>query len=100
MNMNNVHTFKPRRIGSMALPLPKNGRNDAGVSVVPPPSQRKSRVVPYRELRDLYYFKMNGRVFLKMGNSHAIDQRTGKDAILHLNDKVVPLYKAAADVVF
>jgi hypothetical protein len=94
-----------RRIGSMALPrVNKNGRTGVAASPattnVVPPAQRKSKVVPYKELRDLYYFKMDGRVFLKMGNSHAIDQRTGKDAILHLNDKVVPLYKAAADLVF
>ena len=100
--MNNVRTFKPRHIGSMALPrVSKNGRVLASSPPAESPSkQRKSKLIPYKELRDLYYFKMNGRVFLKMGNSHAIDQRTGKDAILHLNDKVVPLYKAAADLVY
>ncbi len=52
------------------------------------------KLVSYKDLRDCYYFKQNGRVYCKVSNAFAIDARTDKDAIFSLRDKVEPLYPA------
>ena len=60
-------------------------------------------LVRYADLKDLYTFRIktrNGyRIMTKVGNSHAIDERTGKDVILALQTKVEPLYPVVCSVI-
>jgi hypothetical protein len=52
------------------------------------------KAIPFRQLRDFSVFRFEGRVYTKVYNGLCIDERTGKDAILALGDKVTPIAKA------
>lgn len=63
----------------------------------------RNKMVTYQQLRDCYVFrhydeKGNIRVYTKVSDSHAIDERTGKDCIFAVHDRVEPLYPATVDL--
>ena len=67
-------------------------------------SKFKDKRIPYQQLRDCYVFRhedSNGniRLYTKVSNAFAIDERTGKDVIFALYDRVEPLYPAACDLI-
>ena len=58
----------------------------------------------YRSLRDCYVFRWrdkegNSRIYTKVSDSTAIDERTGKDSIFAGNDKVEPLYPVCCSLI-
>lgn len=67
--------------------------------------KKKGKAVPYRELRDCYTFKYfdkkagGERIYTKVNNAFAIDERTGKDAIFAGNDRVIPLYPVSCSLI-
>jgi hypothetical protein len=62
------------------------------------------KTVSYHDLKDLYMFlrrdyKGGYRVYTKMCDAYAVDDRTGKDAIFLPHERVVPLYPSISDEV-
>ena len=58
----------------------------------------------YRSLRDCYVFRHrdkagNSRIYTKVSDSCAIDERTGKDSIFAGNDRVEPLYPVCCSLI-
>lgn len=63
---------------------------------------RSDNLVPYRELQDYYVFRRfiygeGYRIFTKISDAYAIDDRTGKDSIFLHHELVEPLYPALVD---
>jgi len=54
---------------------------------------RLTKVVSLRSLPDLAHYRIGKRHFRKIGNSHSIDERTGKDVIFSLGTKVKKVYE-------
>ena len=64
----------------------------------------KDKRIPYQQLRDCYVFRFiehggGVRLYTKITDSVALDERTGKDAIFAPNDRVEPLYPVACDLI-
>ena len=71
---------------------------------LPNPQRIHKKPIYYKDLRDCYVFRMrdkNGdsRIYTKVTDSNAIDDRTGKDAIFAGLDRVEPLYPACCDLI-
>lgn len=58
----------------------------------------KSRTLEYRKLYPMSIFIYGKESYVKIGNSHAVNTRTGKDFIPALYDKVKVIGKANAQV--
>lgn len=66
--------------------------------------KRKNKTVTYQKLRDCYTFRFEEndgslRIFTKVSDSFALDERTGKDRIFALYDKVEPLYPVPCSLI-
>lgn len=66
-------------------------------------TKRKDNLIPYRELQNHYVFRryIHGegvRVFTKVSDAFAIDEKTGDDAIFLHHELVEPLYPATTGI--
>ena len=74
------------------------------VRPLPSPARTHKKALTYRELRDCYVFRQRdkeglSRIYTKVTDACAIDERTGKDACFAGLDRVEPLYPACCDLI-
>ena len=58
------------------------------------------KVMSFKRVAPMARFKFRGRYYTKIANSHSVSHKTGKDAILSLNDEVEVVGPSHVSLVF
>lgn len=75
----------------MKFKIKPKGKNEKGLKI----RRRRptNKPVSLVELPDLAHYRIGKRHYRKLGNSHSVDEKTGKDVIFDLRTKVKRVYE-------